>query len=84
MSINLTISCLPDATVLDRPIKERRKLVIDFLNKHPQEPVLAVCRLYNIDHEAIYKHRKRSRRHPQGGQNAILSPAQERALLQYI
>jgi hypothetical protein len=84
MSINLTSSCLPDATVLDRPIKERRKLANIFLDEHPQEPVTAVCRLYNIDHDAIYKHRKRSRRHPQGGHNAILSPAQEGAILQYI
>jgi hypothetical protein len=63
ISINLTSSCFLDTTVLDRPIKERRKFINIFFDEYPQEPVTAVCRLYNIDHDAIYKHRKRSRRY---------------------
>ena len=58
--------------------------MIEFLREHPQETTIAACRIYNIDPKAIYKYQNRSRRHTQGGQNAILSTAQERAITQYI
>jgi hypothetical protein len=37
ISINLSINRLPNNTVLNLPLKQRRKLVIEFLRKHPQE-----------------------------------------------
>jgi hypothetical protein len=65
--INLSVSRLPDTAVLDSSPENRRKLTIEFLREHPQETVASVCRLYQVDPEAIYKHRKRTRKHTRGG-----------------
>jgi hypothetical protein len=90
MHLYLSISCLPDETILNRPPTERRKLAIEFLHQHPNETVAAVCRIYKIQEQeaAVYKHQNRLqnrlRSSTHGGHNTILSAPQEKALLQYI
>jgi hypothetical protein len=47
MHIRLSISRLPNETVLNYSSKERRKLAIQFLPEHPNETIAAACRLYH-------------------------------------
>ena len=85
MSINLSISGLSDKTVLESSLENRRKFIIEFLREHPQDTVVSICRLYQVDPEAIYKYRKRTRKetrkYTRGGYNTILLSAQDRAVI---
>ena len=85
MHIRLSISRLPNETVLNYSSKERRKLAIQFLPEHPNETIAAACRLYHIKDGTIYQYQRKSRtdhrRTTHSSYNSILSTSQEQAVI---
>jgi hypothetical protein len=73
------------------PDKDKRRLALQWLREHPNEPSTAAARIYHIENEdslrkAWGQEREKDQRITpiqNGGQNKILRPDQHAAMIQY-